>query len=225
MSRAATKAYDSIRSSIVSGNFEPGSRLKEEELVSRFEVSRTPIREALRRLHQEGLVDFVPNQGTYVKAWTAKDLEDIYSLRSVLEGFAARTAAECMSAADIAQLKQLAGTMESAVGSRIEGFEETLARANIEFHNIILESAGNDRLAAMVRQVIEIPLTVRTFRHYSEEDLSRSMQHHRDLISALESRNGEWAAGVMHSHVFAAYHTLRQHASQDGLEDAPIAAE
>lgn len=88
MSKASQKAFTAIRGKILSGEFPPGSHLKEEELAEVCGVSRTPIRDALRALAGEDYVKIVPNHGTYVSQWSSSDIEDIFALRAMLEGYA-----------------------------------------------------------------------------------------------------------------------------------------
>jgi DNA-binding GntR family transcriptional regulator len=98
--------------------------------------------------------------------------------------------------------------MEDSVEGCESSFSTDFTAANSEFHRIILESATSPRLSAMSAFVIELPLTQRTLERYSRKDLDRSMGHHRELIDALEARDGAWAASVMKSHIFAAYQAL-----------------
>ena len=93
MSKAATKAYDAIRARILSGELAPGSHLKEEELAEFCGVSRTPLRDALRSLAADFYVSTVPNHGTFVSDWSVADIDDIFTLRGMLEGYAAQRAA------------------------------------------------------------------------------------------------------------------------------------
>ena len=90
MGKAAETAYAVIRKRILAGDFSRGERLREEELAQIAGVSRTPIREALRRLDAEGLVEFLPNRGASVTAWTEQELDDLYAARALIEGYAAR---------------------------------------------------------------------------------------------------------------------------------------
>ncbi|MEY3260526.1 MAG: hypothetical protein RIT46_1355 [Pseudomonadota bacterium] len=215
MSTASARAYDLIRSLILEGRFAPGERLKEEELTDLCGVSRTPVREGLRRLAIEGLVVVTPHQGAQVAAIGEGELAEIYALRAMIEGHASGRAAMLIGDDDIAKLKALASEMEAAVAASNSdhggGAAELNARftpANSEFHRIILEAAMSPRLAAMASLVVEIPLILRTLARYSEAELMRSLQHHRELIAAFEARDEDWARSVMRSHVLAASHAV-----------------
>ena len=208
VSTAGGKAYDFIRSSILSGDFSPGRRLKEEELTTLCEVSRTPVREALRRLALEGLVIVTPNAGAQVSAVPTSELAEIYALRAMIEGHAAERAADLIDRPALIRLRELATQMEQSVARQEQGFSADFTAANSEFHRIILDAAMSPRLSAMSAFVIELPLTRRTLQHYSRQDLDRSMGHHRELIDSLEAQDGAWAASVMKSHILAAYQAL-----------------
>lgn len=222
MSKASLKAYTTIRARIIAGRFTPGTRLKEEELVDVCGVSRTPIREALRRLHQEGLVNFVPNQGTYVTDWNAADLDEVFALRGVLESHAARVAAERITGEQIAKMRVLADTMDDAVARQLRDFDRVFIQANSEFHHTVLAAAANKRLTAMVDQVIEIPIVLRTLQGYSPEDIERSLQHHRELIAAFEARDPAWAEAVMRSHIHAAHHSIMRRTAENRPIEPPL---
>ena len=207
-SMAGGKAYDIIRAAILSGRFGSGERLKESELTALCRVSRTPVREALRRLASEGLVVVTPNAGAQVSSVSPAELEEIYVLRGMIESHAAARAASRITDTALGRLKVLAGIMELAVKKGPESINRDFTPANAEFHHIILDAAKSSRLSSMASLVIEIPLTLRTLALYSSQDRMRSLQHHRELIEALESRDSIWAASVMKSHVHAAFQAL-----------------
>ena len=220
VSTAGGKAYDRIRSAILSCDFEPGRRLKEDELTAFCEVSRTPVREALRRLALEGLVKFTPNAGAQVSTVSVGELEEIYTLRAMVESHAAERAAVSISASAVARLAELATRMEQSLGLEDDQFSAEFTSANSEFHRIILEAAESPRLSAMAALVIEVPLARRTLAGYSDQDLARSMGHHRELIDALAIHDGAWAASVMRSHIHAAFRVL---SGSSGEPSKPLA--
>lgn len=209
MARASGKAYRIIHDNILTGSFPPGAHLKEELLAALGQVSRTPIREALRRLCAEGLVDFLPNRGAYVTTWDQRDIEEIFYLRMQLEGYGAQLAARRITAQQLTTLRSLQDRMDAAAGRRsMRDRINVIATGNNRFHKLIVEASGNRRLLALIASIIEMPLVLGTFRRYSDEDLLRSMSHHREMIAAFEVRDGEWARSVMQCHVLAARHVL-----------------
>ena len=198
-----------IRHAIIDGRLPPGRRLKEEELARELGISRTPVREALLMLHAEGLVEVAPNRGAAVRSHSVEDLDDLYQLRAVLEGYSTRRAAARLSDDDVAALRE---SCERFTGLVADGAEmAALVRENLEFHQTILEGAGSARLTAMVRQVIELPLVYRSYVWYSPEQQRISAHYHAQITRALEARDGERAELVMKEHIFEARDLLLTH--------------
>jgi DNA-binding GntR family transcriptional regulator len=205
---AGHRAYETIRAMILEGQFEPGHWLKEEELTVICGASRTPVREAIRRLSAEGLVVKVPRLGAQVATVEHAELEEIYALRAMIESHAAARAAERFEPDQIARLKELATIMEKAATAGPDAIRSRYTPANAEFHRIILHAAKSPRLVAMAALVVELPLTLRTLVSYTQEDRQRSLRHHRELISAFEAGSVAWASAAMQSHIHAALHAL-----------------
>jgi DNA-binding GntR family transcriptional regulator len=222
MAAAVEKAYVAIRDGIMGGTYSGGSHLKAEDLAVAIGVSRTPVREALRRLHAEGLVDFVANRGAYVLNWDKSDVEEVFGLRLVLESFGAEKAATERTPEQLAELHNLAERMTAAARERPQHYLELIAELNTEFHKLVHIASGVKRLLPILITVIQIPLTMRTFNRYGAEDLERSMAHHRELVAALEARDSRWAGSVMRSHIVAAHHVFL--GSDDALQAANDAA-
>jgi DNA-binding GntR family transcriptional regulator len=221
MTQAGDLAYSTLRSGILDGRYPPGERLGEIEVAAEIGLSRTPVREALRRLGSEGLVDVLPNRGARVRTWTVDDLEQTYELRAVLEGLGARRAAGRISAEQLAELDRLADEMvgcDPSLGRRPAGDFDDLAARNARFHAVIVEASGSDRLAATLAGLIQLPLVMRTYRRYTPAALARSHAHHRELVDALAARDGVWAESVMRSHVLAA-RTVLLHSHRDQPEE------
>lgn len=194
-------ATELIRAAIIDGRLEPGRRLKEEELARELGISRTPVREALLVLQTEGLLESAPNRGATVRTYEAADLDDLYQLRALLEGFAARRAAARISPADLDRLRE---SCERFVALRAEDDVTDLVRENLSFHNVILEAAGSERLVQMVRKVIELPLVYRSYVWYSPEQKLISEHYHRQLTAALTAHDAERAELVMKEHILEA---------------------
>ncbi len=208
--RAVDKAYETVRSGIIAGRYLAGARLTEQEIATTVGVSRTPVREALRRLDAEGLVEFTPNLGAVVTTWSEADSDEVFDLRSMLESYGARRATIRATPEQISELRQLAETQYRESVERRTGYLERIADLNSQFHRRLQEAAASARLSRALAALIEAPLMMRTFQMYTPEDLQRSAQHHLEVVRALEARDPEWAAAVMLSHIHAARGALNR---------------
>ena len=198
---ASDAATELIRAAILEGRLQPGARLKEEELARELGISRTPVREALLLLQAEGLVESTPNRGATVHSHEPDEIEDMYELRALLEGHAARRAASRISAESIVRLQD-SNSRFAALRAADDAGE--LIRENLNFHQVVLDGAGSERLAAMVRKTIELPLVYRSYYWYSDEQKLISEHYHHQLTYALEAHDAERAELIMKEHVFEA---------------------
>ncbi|HET9213433.1 MAG TPA: GntR family transcriptional regulator [Gaiellaceae bacterium] len=218
---ASVAAADLIRQAIVEGRVLPGQRLKEEELAQQLGISRTPIREALLVLQTEGLLEASPNRGATVRSYDVRDLEEMYELRALLEGHAARRAASRVGAEQLDVLRASCERFAALVGG---ADVPALVAENAVFHETILAAAGSERLSGMVRQVVALPLTYKSYVWYSPEQASASYHYHQQLVKALERGDGERAELVMCEHVFEARDVLVQHMTAAGSPVQEVAA-
>jgi DNA-binding GntR family transcriptional regulator len=205
MSRASHRAYETIRSMILSGELPAGGQLAEEALAERCGVSRTPVRDALRRLESDLLVTRTDTQRSFVADWSLDDVADAFELRAILEGRAARRAAERMTEAALERIRAANLRISEAIHQPepdVSGFLD----GNRDFHSEILETAGSRRLSALLSTLIEQPVVWRTAHHYSQEALLRSHSEHEELIAAFARRDGAWAEAIMAGHILRAYH-------------------
>jgi DNA-binding GntR family transcriptional regulator len=217
---APERAYRSIRQDVLSGRFQPGNSLPEERFASQLGLSRTPVREALRRLGAEGLVEILPNRGARVPVWTPTDIDAIFELRLRLEGYATRLAAARSDRQAVADLSSLAETMERQSRTKW-GVQFDIPVLNNKFHLRIIEASGSPRLLALTSNVVSVGLVSHTFRLYTTGDLRRSMQHHREIVDAIAHGEPEWAESVMRSHLLAARCVLRTSRANDGSSNVP----
>jgi DNA-binding GntR family transcriptional regulator len=205
---ASAAASEVIRAAIIDGRLAPGRRLKEEELARELGMSRTPVREALLLLQSEGLVESIPRRGATVRSYAADDLDDMYQLRAVLEGYAARRAATRISAQDVVRLEESCAKFE-----RLRAHDDVgdLVKENLFFHNVVHEAAASDRLRPLMRKVIEIPLVYKSFYWYSPEQKLISEHYHKRLTRALAAGEAERAEMIMTEHVLEARDFLLAH--------------
>lgn len=210
LANAADRAYDAIRSGILDGTFPPNARLKEAELVAFCGVSRTPVREALRRLAAEDFVRIQRNQGAQVKSWSHDDLDDLFSLRALLEGHAAARAAERITAADLAKLSDAIREMDAVLASDTAQSRKIaeFLRLNRVVHETVWQASGSDRLVSMLGHLVEQALMAHTAQKFSIARVAQSHHHHQELLRAMQARDAAWAEAIMRSHIRAARQAL-----------------
>ena len=205
MTKASDRAYDTIRSMILSGKLSSGDPLREEALAQACGVSRTPVREALRQLEADLLVRRTESQRSYVADWSLDDVADAFELRAMLEGHAAKRAAERMTEEVLEELSICNHAILSAI-SKSKPDVSTFLDRNREFHALVLDTAGSRRLKGLLTALIEQPVVWRTAQHYDPEAFECSHREHADLIAAFERRDGPWAESIMSGHIRRAFH-------------------
>jgi DNA-binding GntR family transcriptional regulator len=198
---SAERALTELRELILGGALDPGARLGEVELAERLGVSRTPVREALSRLAAEGLVEVVANRGARVATWTVAELEGVFDLRISLEPRLTAFAVPNATAADVAELAELAHRMVE-VGSPGPGQDlDALVPLNRAFHDRLVALAGHPTLAAALAAAIHPPIVRRNFSTYDAESLRRSLAHHVEIVAAVRAGDPGWARAVMTAHI------------------------
>ena len=211
MSRSSDAVYRQIREQILTGLLRPGEQIKEEILADTCGVSRTPVRDALKRLELEMLVRRV-SQRTFVSEWSTDDATDLFSLRALLEGYAAARAAQRADAAVVSQLRHFHAQIDAALALESRDpphFDlESFMAGNRAFHRVIIEAAGSRRLIETTARMIEQPIILRTAFAYTREDALVSHHQHEDLIRAIEQRDAAWAQATMTAHLQRAAHAL-----------------
>jgi DNA-binding GntR family transcriptional regulator len=205
MSKASDHAYRFIRGEILAGLLEPGTQLREEQLADACGVSRTPVREALRRLETERFVRRNESQRTFVNQWSFEELEESFALRAMLEGHAASRAATRIGEAEIADLERHNQGIRDATSSAALDVGAFLEH-NRAFHDIVLAAAGSTNLAQLLSGLIEQPVVARTARQYDAAQLRRSIAEHDELLLAFRRRDPDWAEAVMQAHIRRAFH-------------------
>jgi len=208
MVKAVDGAYETIRAGILDGRWAPGAPLREEELAAALGVSRTPVREALRRLAADGYVEFPPNGRATVTSWTPDSLADLVDVRAELAALAARKAAQRLGPAELDRLRAINRAMAKLAGQPDARSLRELARLNLAFHAIVFEGSGSEWLPQLLRQTVTLLLVQRAHQGFRRDDWKRSVAHYDELIDAVAARDGEWAASIIRAHFLAAKHTL-----------------
>jgi DNA-binding GntR family transcriptional regulator len=207
MSKASERAYAEIRGLILSGDAPPGTQITEAQLADICGVSRTPVREALRRLEAELYVVRSDSQRIFVADWNSDDLGEMFTLRAMLEAHAAARAAARIDAAALDALRAANDRIAAAVAADTPEVAAFLAENRI-FHDIVITAAGSPRLAAMLAALVEQPVVRRTAARYSRTELARSTHEHGELIQAFAARDADWARAVMTGHIRRAFHAF-----------------
>ncbi len=189
---------DQIRDMIVEGELPPGERINEGALSEQFGISRTPLREALKVLASEGLVELRPNRGTRVSAITPEEVGELFEAVSGIERMAGELAALRMTERDIERLKGLHERMERhyEAGERHDYF-----RLNQQIHNTIVSLAGNSILEATHASLMVRVRRARYLAIQSPERWHESVQEHRAIMQALETRDSAAAGNLILNHV------------------------
>jgi DNA-binding GntR family transcriptional regulator len=203
---AAAEVYEAIKQRILDAVYVPHEFVRETRVAQELNVSRTPVREALRELVSEGWLEAMPHQGARVVAWTEKDAQEVFEIRLVLEPMAVAAASERISLARLEYLKVLAGQMEALTEEidRNPQARNGIAALNHEFHQELIAASDNERLASVLESVVRTSVIRRNFVNYDPDHLQRSMVHHREILAAVEAGNGAWAENCMRTHLLAA---------------------
>lgn len=210
MATAHERAYERIRARIFSGKFPPGFQLKEEQLAELLDVSRTPIRQAIRQLADQGLVTIRSNHRAYVAEVTEAQFEELFDLLSFLEGYSAGLAATRITAEEIQQLRNLCDQLEHTVKERPRAFREFLD-LNDAFHRGIHRAAGNEQLYDLISRIIEFPHNLYVkFGQINEEHNPTSVIQHRAILDALASGDRDFAALQMRIHTESVRRAFKQ---------------
>ncbi|MFO6448400.1 GntR family transcriptional regulator [Erythrobacter sp. NE805] len=207
MSRASDQAYAKIRAHLLSGAVGAGEQLTEDQLAQITGVSRTPVREAVRRLEDELLLVRSDTKRLFVADWSRDDIEEMFTLRGMLECHAAERAAKRLSREQVAALEALNRDLKAAI-ERTPPDVARFLEANRAFHEVIYDAADSPRLRQLLARLIEAPVVLRTARTYSQGELRQSARDHDELVAAFLARDPDWARAVMGSHLRRAFHTF-----------------
>jgi DNA-binding GntR family transcriptional regulator len=192
----ADAVYQTLRHSILHGSLAPGERLRSDALANELRVSRTPVREALRKLEAEGFVAR-SGSGLIVSELSEQDLTELFYVREALEGMAARLAAENATPTEIAEIGELLEDMESV---RRRGDVDTLRRLTGEFHQLVCRASHNKRLLQSLKTLLDHVRQTQTSTLYGKGRPAEALKEHRGLLRAIESRDGERAEQLARAH-------------------------
>lgn len=206
--------FESLREAIIQGRLRPGERLMEIQLAEELGVSRTPVREAIRKLELEGLVLMIPRKGAYVSQISMKDIADVFEIRRALEGLAARLAAERATDEEIERLERaLVKISEVAEADDLSG----AVALDTDFHEELMAASHNPRLSQLVSNLRE---QIQRFRLTSLSHPGRvklAVEEHRKIVDAIAGRDAELAQNLAYEHIENAENSLMEVISEAGL--------
>ncbi|HEX7124988.1 MAG TPA: GntR family transcriptional regulator [Thermodesulfobacteriota bacterium] len=202
---------DVLRQAIVGGKLRPGDRINESEIADAYHISRTPIREALRMLGQEGLVVVRPGRGAFVRVLTAEDVLEAYAVKSMTEGYAARLATQRMTDAELDTLGRYFQRMEAEAGHPSGA---RYLEASRRFHNAIISASGNAALVEIHRGIDQKIHWLRALSLSRPGRIPVSLADHRAILDAMRRRDADEAERL-----------TREHVERAGRELAPALAE
>ena len=200
------RAYLLIRDQIVTLRLAPGSVIEEAKLRQELELGRTPIREALQRLAHENLVTFVPHRGTFVSDINLTDLHRLTEVRTEIEGYAARLAADRATAGDREQMQALMTELRSIDEADVH----TLIRLDQRIHRLVYQATRNAFLQVMLEETFNLSLRIWFLGLDRGVRLKQAVEEHRRLLDAIVSRDADGAESVMRQHVTGFEHAIRK---------------
>lgn len=190
--------FHSLRDAILKGELKPGERLMEVHLAEKLGVSRTPVREAIRKLEQEGLAVVNPRRGAEVAKMTEKDLDDVLQIRLALDALAVRMACDHMTEDDLHDLEVATKNFESSIHA---GDIKAMVETDEAFHDVIYNSTGNPKLIVMINNIRE---QMYRFRYEYLKDSAaypRLIDEHREIFEGLKSRDQEHVEEAIQIHI------------------------
>ena len=194
------RIYEKLKEDIINLKFKENSIITEKELAERYKVSKTPVREALKKLNLEGFIEVLPRKGYFVTSISVEDLKNIFQIRMILEVGASEIAIENVSLNDIKKLKEIANTKVKTINAKsyIEYSE-----INYQFHLLIAKLTNNNMLANMIEGVLNQLRRV-LYRDLCNLDFENMKNEHLNIVYAIEKRDTDLARKIMKKHLLDA---------------------
>jgi DNA-binding GntR family transcriptional regulator len=190
--------FETLRNAIISGKFEPGERFMEIQLAEELGVSRTPVREAIRKLEREGLLVMVPRKGAYVAGLSLKDVADVFEIRGSLEGLAGSLAAERATDEEIEQLERILVHLKEAA---LANDADTVIEKDTELHDILFNAARNDKLVQILNNLREQIHIYRLASLKNPERFKEMLIEHKKIVEAIADRDSDRAQKLVQEHI------------------------
>lgn len=191
-------AYERIKENILNLTYQPGSQLEVERLAAEMGISRTPVREALLRLERDGLVQVISRVGFFATDINARDLEELYELRELLESRALRDSIPYLTDTDLGRLAQVVGETAAAVA---QGDHDRFITSEVEFHAILTDHAPNQRLVAALESFKDLTYRWRILSTQSPDYMHTTLHEHQAIFAAVQHRDADLASRLMSDHI------------------------
>ncbi|NEU31440.1 GntR family transcriptional regulator [bacterium LRH843] len=212
--------YERLKSDILSGKYKPGQHMLEKELCEELEVSRTPIRDALIRLEQEGLVVSKPHKGVYVRKLTQRNIQDYYQTRAVLEGLGAELAARNITSENEKELIRILEEMKQTLKEEKGNGYKKIISVNDQFHNYVFQLAGNEVLDKMRKTLAHPIALIRITSWINEARTLEVLKEHEQIINAIIKKDEKKAKEYAEAHIYNAWKSAeRNHHQLPGDEE------
>ena len=190
--------FNTLRKAILTGTLKPGERLMEVHLANKLGVSRTPIREAIRKLELEGLVIMIPRRGAEVAQITEKSLKDVLEVRRALDALSVELAGDRITEEELGTLKKACDDFETAVR---EKDVSVIAKADVALHDIIVKATGNQRLQQLVNNLAEQMYRYRFVYIKDESQHDKLIAEHKEIFESIAGRDKERASRAAKLHI------------------------
>ena len=190
--------FNTLREAILKGELQPGERLMELQLAAKLGVSRTPIREAIRMLEQEGLAVTIPRRGAEVAKMTEKDMNDVLQVREALDELAVSIACELITEEELEKLSEAVKNFEEAIGTKDI---KQIAETDIAFHDIIYQASRNPKLVTILNNLREQIYRYRIQYLKDEKNYPNLLDEHREILEGLMKKDKELVTDIMRKHV------------------------
>jgi len=190
--------FETLREAIINATLKPGERLMEIQLAEEMGVSRTPVREAIRKLELEGFVVMIPRKGAYVAGISMKDIADVFEIRTAMEGLAAGLAAERITEEELEQLERILVKIGECVK---DNNLEKLIEVDTEFHDTLFKASRNERLVQIVSHLREQIQRFRTASLSTPGRMKYALEEHKKIVEAVSERNVELAQALAREHI------------------------
>lgn len=192
------EVYQELRLNIISHRLQAGQPITEEEIVRKYSISRTPVREIFRKLEHDGLVKNIPFKGTYVADLSKEDIEEILDIRYTLESFAAKLAAQKITDEEIKEIIELESQFQTAAKTNngMLSFE-----TDTKLHELILNIAGNKRINSIITNLVQQIYRIRFISGHIEGRIETTVKEHLEIIKAIKKRDPKLAEAKMQTHI------------------------